>query len=520
MRSTTLATVLVALVGASACSDSETEATVDVVVTAPPPGIDPMLARLRVSAEWLGGASTRSFERAATFDGDGLVTTVFRIRPERDAHTGTELYRFRAEGIADGRAIVSAQARLVFLAGRRLVLPLRLTQSCVDVECDEDSTCFDGSCVDDFVPACSLEGARGSDCTDAGPSRDASTMDVASRDGDAPDAVSPDAPPPLDAASPLDTAPPMDVAPPTDVADLGIEADVDASGACSPATCVALGGCDTARCEGDACVHTSLCRDDERCCGNVCAFDCAALGCLGMPAGTPCRAAAGPCDVVERCDGVSPSCPPDGHASSDVPCRETPNACDETETCTGDGPACPMDLFAPAGAPCADGVCDGLGGCAPCTEGAACATGRACERGRVSCAAGRFECVSAGPVTAGTSCREAVGDCDVAESCDGVGLDCPTNRFEPSSTVCRAGGGCDRTERCTGTSADCPPDALEPATTVCRALVPGGCDVADRCTGTSPVCPPDVVRPNGTSCRTSTGVCDAPESCDGVLPTC
>ena len=34
-------------------------------------------------------------------------------------------------------------------------------------------------------------------------------------------------------------------------------------------------------------------------------------------------------------------------------------------------------------------------------------------------------------------CRPLTGPCDLAESCDGVGNDCPPDSFAPPSTVCR-----------------------------------------------------------------------------------
>ncbi len=86
--------------------------------------------------------------------------------------------------------------------------------------------------------------------------------------------------------------------------------------------------------------------------------------CAGQPAGTMCRASAGDCDVVERCDGTSAACPSDGFASSSTVCRAAVGACDATELCTGSSAACPTDLPAPAGACGGMGsYCDGEGRC-------------------------------------------------------------------------------------------------------------------------------------------------------------
>ena len=44
-------------------------------------------------------------------------------------------------------------------------------------------------------------------------------------------------------------------------------------------------------------------------------------------------------------------------------------------------------------------------------------------------------------------CRDAAGDCDSEETCDGVYRDCPVDEFKPSTEVCRdAAGGCDSAE--------------------------------------------------------------------------
>src|SRR5206468_1232835 len=115
-------------------------------------------------------------------------------------------------------------------------------------------------------------------------------------------------------------------------------------------------------------------------------------------------------------------------------------------------------------------------------------------------------------------CRAAAGDCDVAESCDGVSNDCPADVLEPAGTECRpAAGDCDVPEVCTGASTTCPSDAMKPAGTECRAAA-GECDLAESCSGTSPTCPADQKRTD--ECRPSTGACDAAERCDGASDTC
>jgi len=122
--------------------------------------------------------------------------------------------------------------------------------------------------------------------------------------------------------------------------------------------------------------------------------------------------------------------------------------------------------------------------------------------------------------SSGTVCRAATGTCDVAETCSGTSLTCPTDGFAPSTTVCRAANGtCDVAEKCTGISASCPADTFAPSTTVCRGAN-GACDVAEKCTGASASCPADGFVAAGTTCRASAGVCDVAEACTGTGAAC
>ena len=144
------------------------------------------------------------------------------------------------------------------------------------------------------------------------------------------------------------------------------------------------------------------------------------------PAGTVCRAPAGPCDVAEVCDGVTAACPADGLAVAGTVCRASAGDCDIAETCTGKSTACPADGFE----------------------------------------------------SAGTVCRAPAGLCDVAESCTGSSASCPVDSLAPATTVCRAStdnNQCDPAETCTGSSATCPIDVvyLRPSAPTGLAAVPG-----------------------------------------------
>ena len=241
----------------------------------------------------------------------------------------------------------------------------------------------------------------------------------------------------------------------------------------------------------------------------------------------PCRAAAGPCDVAESCDGVGDQCPTDELRSTDTVCRDAVDVCDVTEHCTGFSATCPDDLFAPPVVVCRDAA-------------GACDVDDACTGASAAC-----------PQDAKSTdvCRAAHGPCDTAEYCSGVSNDCPGDAFLPASVVCRTSEGeCDPAEYCPGAGAACPDDVLESegapcsddgnactidlcdgATAACpRAPAPAGvvcrpasdaCDVVDACDGASPVCPVDTVRELGAPCVDDGELCTA-DQCDGVGKAC
>jgi hypothetical protein len=57
------------------------------------------------------------------------------------------------------------------------------------------------------------------------------------------------------------------------------------------------------------------------------------------------------------------------------------------------------------------------------------------------------------------------------------------------------------------------------ATTICRSSA-GICDVVESCDGVNAACPSDGVATATTECRADGGICDIPESCDGTNVTC
>jgi hypothetical protein len=220
---------------------------------------------------------------------------------------------------------------------------------------------------------------------------------------------------------------------------------------------------------------TSLCVADAPCrgpCGDgriVCEPGPRCAGAIA-PRGTVCRAAIGPCDYAESCDGVRVDCPedliappgeicgiwrycddrgacigttciPGARCDSGDPCVVAYQECDDL----GDFAGCVPAKLEPPGTPCSlNGTCDEAGACVErCIgEGNPCVTGVPCEQGLVECVAGMPFCRSLGPAPAGTVCRADAGECDVGETCDGVTTSCPPDAFAPEGTMCSLGA-CD-----------------------------------------------------------------------------
>jgi RHS repeat-associated protein len=161
-----------------------------------------------------------------------------------------------------------------------------------------------------------------------------------------------------------------------------------------------------------------------------------------------------------------------------------------------------------------------LGTCSPLSNGTVCrAASGACDIAE-TCNGSALTCPTDAVQPLGAVCRSAVTICDAPETCDGTTKACPADQFASATTVCRASTGtCDATETCTGTSSVCPADGFSPSTTVCRPSV-GGCDVAETCTGTSAVCPADGLAAAGTVCRAAQSVCDVAEICSGTTAAC
>ena len=69
--------------------------------------------------------------------------------------------------------------------------------------------------------------------------------------------------------------------------------------------------------------------------------------CAPRAATTICRAAAGACDVAERCTGSSTACPGDSRVPNGAVCRPAAGSCDLVESCGASSAACPANAFKP-----------------------------------------------------------------------------------------------------------------------------------------------------------------------------
>src|SRR5205809_813734 len=152
--------------------------------------------------------------------------------------------------------------------------------------------------------------------------------------------------------------------------------------------------------------------------------------------------------------------------------------------------SCPADTVQAAGTSCTD-------------DGNAC-TPDVCNGTSATCthAAGN----------AGTVCRAAAGECDVADTCTGTSATCPADAKQPAGTACTADTNPCTLDQCDGSTNTCTHPAGN-AGTVCRAAV-NECDLAESCTGTSTTCPANVDKAGGTACRDDGNDCNT-DTCNG-----
>lgn len=171
----------------------------------------------------------------------------------------------------------------------------------------------------------------------------------------------------------------------------------------------------------------------------------------------------------------------------------------------------------------------------------------------------------------GITCRRQAGACDIAEQCDGINDQCPTDVYAPMGSVCgldnlgtcRGDGTCNRVNPCpssinqTDNDGDnwtidcdcddnnpnifpgrpCQSDGLEctfdicspeatgvclheplPTNFICGSAPMGDCDAQDTCNSSSQCI--DNIDPATFICRNSDHQCDSIEYCDGINKIC
>jgi cysteine-rich repeat protein len=196
--------------------------------------------------------------------------------------------------------------------------------------------------------------------------------------------------------------------------------------------------------------------------------------------------------------------------------------CDDGNVVDGDG--CDSNCTSSA---CGNGIASGAEACddGNTTAGDCCSATCALESAGSACAADDILCSAdvcdgAGscthiPGSAGTSCRPAVGPCDVAESCDGMNFFCPADAGASPGAPCTSDGNPCTLDQCDGVSPTC---AHPPGNGGVPCAADGNPCTLDECDGVSPTC----AHPAGNAgsvCRAAADECDIVESCDGTA-TC
>lgn len=245
------------------------------------------------------------------------------------------------------------------------------------------------------------------------------------------------------------------------------------------------------------------------------------------------------CEDDAKCDGSSDTCPPRVFKPPTQSCRgSSGNACDPEEFCTGSSPFCPPDVQSD-GCSCAKSPYTAPPACGvyQCSKGTcslvAKPKGTLCSVGSLSSCTGDAYCdgtATTCPTAAlatGTVCSFPKGVCDVTKTCKADGK-C-TADGAPNTRICReAVGDCDVAEYCnSATSPHCPADKKKSAGTSCRASI-GECDKEEKCDGKTGYCPTDVYESAGKSCTypltanegLGNAECDAPDTCAGSTPFC
>jgi cysteine-rich repeat protein len=124
-----------------------------------------------------------------------------------------------------------------------------------------------------------------------------------------------------------------------------------------------------------------------------------------------------------------------------------------------------------------------------------------------------------------SSCGDSQVDgseqCDLGGSNGSSTACCQSNcTFRPSGQVCRTSAGVCDVQETCNGSSASCPANGFQPSSTQCRSSAGVCDPAENCTGAAAACPSDARSPSSTTCRASTGVCDPLEHCDGTSVTC
>ena len=263
--------------------------------------------------------------------------------------------RFRIEATAfddSGEALAHVRAISGFVKEQTLVLRLRFYSQCLYLDpCESpDQTCGrDGNCITAVVaPGVLMPIDEGSEDAgvDVGTEGCGSDLDCDDGVGCTNDSCRPD-------GSCISVAIDTECMEFPDGRCDG-ESGCQYGSGCSSENCVS-DGCETARCEGDTCVRTALCRVGEQCCGgqcvvcgdnNVCTEHvCDDTGCTMRPADLP-------CDDGMFCNGADQCVDGECTAHAGNPCSGMSSCDSQTQQCTGceDDTDCPPPMESSRGA--------------------------------------------------------------------------------------------------------------------------------------------------------------------------
>ncbi|MCC7536371.1 MAG: hypothetical protein IT379_09165 [Deltaproteobacteria bacterium] len=504
--------VVAILVLASGACDDAAGSSVHVVVSEGEPALATRLDRIELTVVRLDdrGAAVDHvrLESVPSFGPDGRILPWSQIiRPATEGDS--RVYRYRAAGFSGGSEVVSRQARLPFLSGTRLVLPLRFDGDCVGRACAPEETCAEGVCRDDFVSPCSLlSGDRSRQC-DAGATMDAPVLDVATvdvaTDVATSDASAVDAPTRPDAADvgPPDLGPPVECSTVADCDDDDLcTEDLCDRGVCARRTVP----CDDGQpCTIDECVPrtgecvASIAPDEtvcglarERCCAGACtdvSVDPRACGGCGIVCGVGASCSMGrcACDVGRQDCDSEPGC--ESIAAAD------PEHCGDCATrCGGATPSC-------IGGAC--GQCETAGDCP--SDGLPCRAPVTCAGGLCTYAVVAGACLIAG------ACR-AAGERNPADDCEECAPGasqtswslrtgaCDDGRYCTVGDACSEMGGCMGAPRGCSDGNVCTADLCNDAMARCEnPVAPSNCLIGIECWGDGfrrPTNPCEACRPS------------------------